>query len=250
MALPTTRWSVVARTAAADPATARRALGELCEAYWAPLHAFACRLGLDDDVAKDRVQSFCVQLLQHGGLDGADRGAGRFRGYLLGAFRNFLRNEARAERTLARGGEVVKVALDEATLAGRDDDGAERLFEQRWAWAVVDRAMARLREEYVTPAKQKLLARLEPALLGDDPGRSARVARDLGTTEGAVRVALHRLRTRWRELVRDEVAQTVDDPTEIDAELRTLRDALARGRPERGGSDPGNRGNGPARAGS
>ncbi len=249
MALPTTRWSVVTRAAAADPATARRALGELCEAYWAPLHAFACRLGLDDDTARDRVQSFCLQLLQRGGVDGADRAVGRFRNYLLGAFRNFLRNEARAERSFARGGGVAPVELDAAALAGPDGQQPERLFEQRWAWALLDRARLRLRADYDTPAKQRLLLRLEPALLGQDAGRSAAVARELGTTEGAVRVALHRLRQRWRELVREEVAQTVDDPAGIDDELRALRDALAGGRPPRAKFD-GNPGNGHAPTGS
>lgn len=231
MTLPTTRWSVVRRTAAADPPTARAALGELCEAYWQPLLAFAQQLGQPDDEARDRVQSFCLQLLQRGGIGAAGPQGGRFRHYLLGAFRNFLRNEARAERTQKRGGGASLLDVDAVEVAGREG-APERLFEQRWAFALLDRAMARLRAEYATPGKRTLLSRLEPALLGDDAGRSADVARELGSTEGAVRVALHRLRQRWRELVRDEVAQTVDDPADVDDELRTLRDALQRGRPE------------------
>ena len=241
MALPTTRWSLVARTGAADRATAQRALGELCEAYWEPLHAYAqrvCPVGVD---ARDLVQAFCVQLLQHGGVAAADPGRGRFRHYLLGAFANFLRNQARAGRADKRGGGMPTVDLDAAADVGDRQLDPEHLFERRWAQALLDRALARLRNEHTTAPKQALLAQLEPALLGcDDAARSAEVAQALGSSEGAVRVALHRLRQRWRDLVRDEVAQTVADPAEVDDELRALRTALARSRPA-GATSPDSR---------
>ena len=227
----TTRWSLVARSGAADPATAQRALGELCELYWFPLYAFVRRRGLGEPDALDALQSFCAQLLERGGLDGARRDAGTFRSYLLGALRHFLDNQHRAERTQKRGGGKLAWSLDDAEARylaePADTESPERLFERRWAVALLDRATARLREEYAARSKQALLQALEPALLGDDGAiRHQDVARALGTTEGAIKVALHRLRGRMRELIRDEVLQTVDDPNAVDEELRHLFAAL------------------------
>ena len=237
MAAPfhTTRWSLVARAHDADPATARRALGELCEAYWQPLYVFLRRSGKNDDDARDLVQAFCALLLERGSLDGADRAVGRFRHYLLGALRHFTANTQRAERTQRRGGLAVTWSLD-----GADDryvaDGAigaspEAAFDRRWALDLLARATARLRAEYAAPAKAALLDALGPALLGDGTPH-ADVAARLHATAGAVRVALHRLRRRLRELVRDEVAQTLADATDLDDELRSLFAAL-------GGAQPG-----------
>lgn len=231
MPLPPTRWSLVARTGAADRGTARRALGELCEAYWQPLLGYAQKLGRPDDDARDLVQSFCLQLLERGGVDGADADRGRFRDYLRRAFRNFVHNRARHERAAVRGGGRP---LGDVADVEPDDDGRgdpEQLFEQRWAYALLDRARQRLHDEHQEPKKRELLRQLEPFLLGDADAGTAAAARALGCSDGAVRVALHRLRTRWRELVRDEVADTVDDPALVDDELRTLRAALRRGRP-------------------
>lgn len=231
MPLPPTRWSLVARSGSADRGTARRALGELCEAYWQPLLGYARQLGRPDDDARDLVQSFCLQLLERGGVDGADAGRGRFRDYLRRAFRNFLHNRARHERAAVRGGgrPLADVADVEPDDDGRGDP--EQVFEQRWAYALLDRARQRLHAEHQEPRKRELLRQLEPFLLGDADAGTAAVAQALGCSDGAVRVALHRLRSRWRELVRDEVADTVDDPALVDDELRTLRAALGRGRP-------------------
>lgn len=227
----TTRWSLVARTADHDPATAQRALGELCELYWFPLYAFVRRRGLAEPDALDALQSFCAQLLERGGLDGARRDAGTFRSYLLGALRHFLDNQHRAERAQKRGGGKLAWSLDDAEARylaePADTESPERLFERRWAVALLDRATARLRDEYAARGKQVLLQALEPALLGDDGAiRHQDVARALGTTEGAIKVALHRLRGRMREMIRDEVLQTVDDPAAVDEELRHLFEAL------------------------
>lgn len=236
MPLPPTRWSLVARTGAADRGTARTALGELCEAYWQPLLGYARQLGRPDDDARDLVQSFCLQLLERGGVDGADADRGRFRDYLRRAFRNFVHNRARHERAAVRGGgrPAVDVAEVEPDDLGRGDP--EQLFEQRWAYALLDRARQRLHDEHQEPKKRELLRQLEPFLLGDADAGTATVAQALGCSDGAVRVALHRLRGRWRELVRSEVADTVDDPALVDDELRTLRQALGRGRPAVGTS--------------
>lgn len=231
MPLPPTRWSLVARSGSADRGTARKALDELCEAYWQPLLGYARQLGRPDDDARDLVQSFCLQLLERGGVDGADADRGRFRDYLRRAFRNFVHNRARHERAAVRSG--TRPAVDVADVEP-DDDGRgdpEQLFEQRWAYALLDRARQRLHAEHQEPKKRALLQHLEPFLLGDADAGTAAVAPALGCSDGAVRVALHRLRSRWRELVRSEVADTVDDPALVDDELRTLRQALGRGRP-------------------
>lgn len=228
----TTRWSLVARAADRDPATAQRALGELCELYWFPLYAFVRRTGHDEADALDTVQAFCAQLLERGGLDGADRTRGSFRTYLLGALRHFVANQQRAERAGKRGGGCAPFSLDaaEARYAAEPADAAspERLFERRWAQALLERALSGLRAEYAARGKQDLLAALEPALLADAAAaRHQDLAARLGTTEGAVKVALHRLRGRLRERIRDEVLQTVADPAAVDDELRHLFAALA-----------------------
>ncbi len=227
----TTRWSLVTRASDADPATAQRALGELCEAYWQPLYVFLRRSGRNDGDARDLVQSFCAQLLERGGLDGADRDTGRFRHYLLGAMRHFAANTARAERTDRRGGGALTWSLDDAnaryTADPRLDASPEHAFHRRWALDLLARATARLHAEYASSSKQALLDALAPAVHGDGSIGHAAIAARLGTTEGALRVALHRLRSRMRELVRDEVAQTLANPSELDDELRALGGALA-----------------------
>lgn len=227
-----TRWSLVARSGADDRATAQKALGELCELYWFPLYAFVRRQNHREADAQDLVQSFCAQLLERGGLAGADRDAGAFRHYLLGALRHFLDNQHRAERAAKRGGLVQSWSLDQAEARYLAEPvqtwSPERLFERSWAQALLDRATERLREEYVARGRQALLRELEPALLAtDDALRHQDVAQRLSTTEGAIKVALHRLRTRMRELIRDEVLQTVSDPAAVDEELRHLFAALS-----------------------
>lgn len=229
----TTRWSLVARTGAADAAAAQRALGELCELYWPPLYAYARKRGLADDDARDAVQTFCVQLLERGGVDGARPEAGRFRAYLLGAFANALRNEARAAHAQKRGGGRLPFALDDAAAyeaIAAPADGPEQAFLRRWAQALLDRAKARLRDEYRDKGKAAVHDELSQALLGADDGAYARAAATrLDATAGAVRVALHRLRRRFGELVREEVAATVQDPAEVEDELGAIMQALAMG---------------------
>ncbi len=232
-AFRSTRWSLVQRTAQTDPQTARRALDELCELYWYPLYAFARRRGLADADALDAVQSFCASLLERGGLGTADPERGRFRSYLLGAFRHHMDNLGRRERTVGRGGRLLRWSLDDAErhygAQSADDASPERLFERSWAVALLERATQRLRDEYAARGRQRLLVLLEPALLGGESAlRQQQIADELQTSEGAVRVALHRLRRRLGELIRDEVAQTMLDADEVDAELRHLFAALAR----------------------
>lgn len=229
----TTRWSLVQRAAAGDREAARRALDELCELYWPPLYAFARRRGLPEPEALDAVQSFCTQLLERGGVDGADRDRGRFRSYLLGAFRHHQDNLRRHDRAARRGGSSVRWSLDDAEHRYGErataEESPERAFERGWAMALLGRATGRLRDEYAARGRQQLLAWLEPALLGaEDTVPHQHIADELQTSEGAVKAALHRMRRRMGELIREEVAQTVMDSGEVDAELQHLLVVLAR----------------------
>lgn len=226
-AFHTTRWSLVTRSAAADPVTAQKALSELCELYWYPLYAYLRRRGKSDTDALDVVQSFCVHLLEDGSLGGADQTVGTFRGYMLGALRNFDNNLARGERAEKRGGGAITFSFDaaEARYANEpvDEASPEAVFERRWVQALLARAGERLRDEYRAKGRQALHAALLPTLLcHDDAVRHVDIAASLDTTEGAIKVALHRMRARMRELIRDEVAQTLADPAAVDEELRQL----------------------------
>lgn len=233
-AFHTTRWSLVTRSAAADPKTAQKALRELCEMYWYPLYAYLRRRGKSESDAHDLVQSFCVRLLEDGGLGGADRDVGSFRGYMLGALRNFENNEVRRENTQKRGGNAVTFSLDDAeqryATEPADEASPEVVFERRWVQALLDRAGARLREEYAAKGRGALHAALLPTLLcHDDAVRHVDIATELDTSEGAIKVALHRMRARMRELIRDEVAQTLSEPAAVDQELRQLFAVMADG---------------------
>lgn len=230
VAFHATRWSVVARASAADPAVAARALGELCEQYWRPLYAFLRRGGRAHDDALDLVQSFCVDLLEHGRVGGADPRQGTFRAYLLGALRHFVANTDRRDRAAKRGGDRITWSLAGAErdyeLVAGSIRSPEEEFDRQWAEALLDRAMVRLRADYAAKGRGDVFTALEPALAGATSTPHADVARRLRTTEGAIKVALHRMRGRLRELIRDEVAQTLVDPRGIDDELRHLMAAV------------------------
>lgn len=226
-----TRWSLVTRAAGSDRSVARLALAELCELYWYPLYAWLRRAGHDEPAALDLVQSFCADLLERGGLHGADAERGAFRQYLLGALRHFVHNQTRRENAARRGGGKLPWSLDDAEPRYAQEPmqcaSPERLFERRWAVALLDRALASLRADYRARNREAVLLALEPALLGhDDALDHAATAAVLGTTEGAVKVALHRMRTRLRELVRHQIAQTLTDPGSVDEELQHLFEAL------------------------
>ncbi len=222
----------MARAGAGDRAVASRALAELCEIYWVPLYAWLRRTGRSHDDGLDLVQSFCADLLERGGLLGADAERGRFRAYLLGALRHFVANEDRRERAQKRGGDRVAWSLDAVDAVDEGIAANQRTpdeeFERRWAQALLDRAAFRLRGEYAARGRTDLVVALEPALLGDASTESqAALAARLGTSEGAIKVALHRMRGRLRELIREEVLHTVDDPSRVDDEIRSLMTAFA-----------------------
>jgi RNA polymerase sigma factor (sigma-70 family) len=235
---PTTRWTRVlaARDGDRDNSEARGALAELCQAYWYPLYAFIRRRGHDAESARDLTQEFFARLIEADFLAGVDRTRGRFRSFLLAACTHFLANRRDFERARKRGGDRRIVAIDAADAEGRYDLEPshrltpEALFARRWAMTVLSQALDRLRAEH-RDAGSEQLARFEAlrATLTGDGHRVpyAELAAQLGLTEGAVQVAVHRLRSRYRALLRELIAATVDDPAEIDDEVRDLFRALA-----------------------
>jgi RNA polymerase sigma-70 factor (ECF subfamily) len=213
--------------------SAREALAALCEAYWYPLYAFVRRRGFRPDEAADLTQSFFASLLERGSLGDADQSRGRFRNFLLGALDHFLANEWRREQAQKRGGGQVLLPLD--FEAGeqrylREPVGEltpEREFERRWALALLDQVLGRLRDEYLHAGKLELFEHLHDCLLGDASAVSyERIGARLGMSEGSVKVAAHRLRRRCRDLLRAEIAQTVASPDEVEDAVRHLFDAV------------------------
>jgi RNA polymerase sigma-70 factor (ECF subfamily) len=210
---------------------ARRALEELCRAYWYPLYAFVRNRGYSSFDAQDLTQAFLVRFIETGGFASADRARGRFRTYLLGAMKHFLANEWHRARTQKRGGGVTFLELDaldpEARYALEPAQGADpdAGFDREWARALIGQAMEALRVESQARGKGELFQALKGSLAGEEPARSETAAQ-LGMTPGAVKVAVHRLRQRYRNLLRAQIADTVSDPSEIDDEMRYLLTAL------------------------
>jgi len=231
----TTHWSLVvaARSDEASRTRAREALEALCRAYWYPLYAFVRHRGYASDDAQDLTQSFFARIIETSGFASADRERGRFRSYLLGAMKHFLANEWHRDRAQKRGGGVAFIDLDaldpEARYAlepARPAD-PDAQFDREWAQEAVARALENLQAESEARGKGGQFEALKGSLTGDEPSRKETAAR-LGMTEGAVKAAVHRLRQRYRELLRAEIAQTVADPSDVDVEMRHLVAALRR----------------------
>jgi len=222
-----------------ESAEARQALGELCEAYWNPVFRFLRGQGRDEESARELTQEFFARLLAGRGLQGAEPGRGRFRSYLLGALKHFLADWRDHTQRLKRGGGVELAPLevpggtDTAPALQVPDPAAmpdDRVFDQAWALAVMERALRALQEEYARQDKSHHFELLKPWLQGETPGLSqAETAACLGMNESALKVAIHRLRKRFREAVRAELAQTVATEAEVDVELRYLVEVLAQG---------------------
>lgn len=228
----TTRWSVVLAAGRAPSPARRAALEDLAGAYWFPLYAFARRRGLSSDLAADRAQGFFALLLERDDLARADPARGRFRAYLLTAFQHHLADERERERAQKRGGGRAPVSIDareaERRLVGEplDADTAESAFDRAWVAELLARTFDRLRGEQAKIGREALFDLLRPSLAAeDDAPRFGTIARELSMTENAVKVAAHRLRKRYGELLRDEIAATVSDPgdpVEIEDEIRAL----------------------------
>ena len=228
----TTRWSMVA--AAKDPTAphAREALAELCRLYWYPVYAYVRRRGRDHHAAQDLTQAFFARLLEKNDLAAADRSRGRFRSFLLAACQHFLANEHDRATAKKRGGGRARVPLDFAGADGRysrepaDEETPERAFDRRWALGLLERALGGLRAEYEESGRAKLFDALKDCLAGGAEVGYAALAKDLGMTEGAVKVAVHRLRQRYRDRLREAITDTVAAPEEVDDEIRDLFAAL------------------------
>ncbi|MBI5388288.1 MAG: sigma-70 family RNA polymerase sigma factor [Verrucomicrobia bacterium] len=230
----TTRWSVVLTAGRNDTAPAQEALSHLCETYWYPLYAFVRRRGHSPEEAQDLTQEFFARLLEHNWVGEADRAKGRFRTFLLMALKRFLANEWDRAHRQKRGGHATHLPLDTAVAETRyqtdpaSELPADRVYERRWALALLEQTMNRLRAEFNQAGKAAEFERLKVFLTADKAAITcADVARELGMSEGAARVAAHRLRRRFRELFREEVAHTVAAAEDMDEEFHHLLAALA-----------------------
>jgi len=233
-AFVTTHWSVVLTAGRTDTTRAGVALEKLCQTYWYPLYAYVRRRGHSPEDAQDSTQAFFARLLEHNWVGQADRQKGRFRSFLLSAMNHFLADEWDKARAQKRGGGLTPVPLpfDVAETRYRqepaDNVTPEHSYERRWALTLLDTVLRRLQSEYEKEGRVELFAVLHPCLVGDRSSQPyAELAPKLGVSEGAVKSAVHRLRQRYRQLLRDEIAQTVADADEVDEELRHLFAVLA-----------------------
>ncbi|MGA2077897.1 MAG: sigma-70 family RNA polymerase sigma factor [Terriglobia bacterium] len=230
---PTTRWTLVVSAGDPNRKEARSALAYLCENYWYPLYAYLRRRGYPVDQAQDLTQEFFMRLLEGRYLDRADQEKGRFRSFLLTSLKFFVADEEDRQRARKRGGGTV-MPLEFSSGEQRyqrepaHDETPERIFERRWALSVLDRVVERLRNEFAHHGRPERFERLKVFLLGQPDTPYAALAREMNTSEGALKVAIHRLRKRYRELFRQEIADTVADPADVESELRFLAAVLAR----------------------
>jgi len=230
----TTHWSVVRAVGQPGSARYQQALETLCRTYWFPLYAYLRRHGYSTDQAEDYTQAFFTRLLEKHDLHLADPKRGKFRSFLLVVLKHFLANELDRARAKKRGGGKKVLSLDFENAESRyvlepaDQLSPEKLLNRAWALTVLDRTIARLQSEWATDKRGRLFEHLKVYLTADRAAAPyAHVARRLNMTQGAVKVAVHRLRRRYRELLRDEIAQTVTSEEQIDEEIRDLFAALA-----------------------
>jgi DNA-directed RNA polymerase specialized sigma24 family protein len=229
-----TRWSLIAAARDRNTPQAQQALSHLCESYWYPLYAYIRRRGHTADEAGDLTQGFFANLLESDFFGAADPAKGRFRAFLLASCKNFLANEHDRAGAQKRGGMRSLLSINVGSAEGRysrepsHDLTPEKLFERRWAVTLLDHALGRLRKEFTDKGKEAHFDQLRVYLVGERGGRShSDAAQELGMTAGGVKVAVHRMRQRYRELLREEIAHTVDGPEQIDEEIRQLFAALS-----------------------
>lgn len=229
----TTRWSVVVRAGAGEDG---EALTQLCRDYWYPLYSYLRRRGLPMHDAQDVTQAFFLHIVEGQLLTRVSAERGRFRSYLLGALQNFLANEQRRQRTLKRGGRETMVSIDEMQAEERfalepaDELTPETQFERSWAFALLEHVCVRLRTDYEGAGRAVLFEGLEPYLAGKEQlAGYAELGRTLAMSESAVAVAIHRMRRRYGELLREEIAHTVATPEEVEDEIAYLLRVVARG---------------------
>ena len=228
---PTTRWTLIIAAGGPQRREVRSALACLCENYWYPLYAYLRRRGYPADQAQDLTQEFFIRLLEGRYLDRAEPEKGRFRAFLLTSLKFFVADEEDRKRAQKRGGGAL---LPLETSSGEEryqrepvhNETPERIFERRWALSVLERVVEKLRDEFVRHGRPEHFERLKVFLQGHSDAPYAALAHEMNTSEGALKVAVHRLRKRYRELFRQEIADTVANPAEVESELRFLAAVL------------------------
>ncbi len=230
----TTHWSIVQLAACHDTTRAHQALSKLCEDYWYPLYAYVRRRGHSPEDAQDLTQEFFARLLAAQSLANLGPAKGKFRAFLLASLNHFLANEWDRARAIKRGGGAAPISFDAMAPEERyrsepvDNATAEKIYERRWTLALLDQVLKQLRTEYEKSGKSALFDKLKIILtLGKGAVPLAQISAELGTTEGAVKIAAHRLRQRYREVLTEKVAQTVSTVEEIDDEIRYLFSTLS-----------------------
>ncbi len=230
----TTHWSAVLAAGSPDSPCAVQALNQLCRTYWYPLYVWVRRQGYSPHDAEDLVQGFFARLLEKDDLADVDRARGKFRSFLLASLKHFMANERDRLNAWKRGGRHQFVPLQTEAAEIRygvepspDTLSPDRIYDRRWALTVLDQVMVRLRAEFCLRGREALFDQLKTCLTGDRLDQPYQeLARQLGMSENAVKVSVHRLRQRYRKLLREEVGQTVGHPTEIEVELRHLMQIL------------------------
>lgn len=230
----TTRWTVVLAAGRRHAPQADRALEELCRAYWFPLYAYVRRRGYAKADAEDLVQAFFERFLSKNYLQGLSAERGRFRAFLLASLKNFLANEWKKSQRLKRGGGDTVLSLDwesadtKFQVASTTEPSPDKAFDREWAVTLLAQVIERLQAEFAAEGKARQFEQLKVFLTaGKGAVPHADVARSLSMDEGAVRVAVHRLRKRYRELLRDEIADTLADSAQVDEEMRALFGAFS-----------------------
>ncbi len=229
----TTHWSTVRTAGDNDSNVANSALQQLCQTYWYPMYAYLRQQGYDADQAADLAQGFFADLLERKDIGRVQRELGRFRSFLLASLKHFVMNQWDRQRAQKRGGGKLVLSIDFREADGRyrhepkHENTPDRVYEKQWALTLLDRTRAALRKEMERRGKAHEFDQLQVFLAGkSDEAILSHVARQLGMTEVAAKVAVHRMRQRFGELLRAEIRQTVDDPTDVDAEIQDLFDAL------------------------
>jgi RNA polymerase sigma-70 factor (ECF subfamily) len=230
----TTHWTVVLAAGQRHTPQSDHALEQLCRTYWFPLYAFVRRRGHAKEDAEDLTQTFFARFLGKNYLTGLSAEHGRFRAFLLASLKHFLANERDRAQTQKRGGGVAHLSLDWQTadtkfqVAATAEPSPDKAFDREWALALLSRVIERLQKECEDEKRGKLFEQLKIFLTaGKAESAQSEVARSLGMEEGAVRVAIHRLRKRYRELLREEIAQTLNNPSMVEMEMQALFGAFA-----------------------
>ena len=229
----TTSWTVVLQAAAEDSQAKSEALATLCEAYWYPLYVFVRRLGNSAGEAEELTQSFFAELLDKSKLAKTDPSRGRFRTFLLTSLQNFLRNQNRQQRAIKRGGQQTILSIDYAAAESQysiepsHEQTPQKAFDRDWALALLNQVLNSLAQQYADAGKSELFEALKSHLVGTGGTPYSTLAQRLDMKAGAIKVAMHRLRERYGQMLRLQIAKTIEKPSDVDEELRYLFQVLS-----------------------